>query len=118
MLQDYTATFRPAALRRALGNLISNAQRYGSEARVTLSLTPRQWRISVEDDGPGIPADQREEAMRPFVRLDVARNQNRGSGVGLGLAIAQDIARRHGGRLTLGQSADLGGLKADIILPR
>lgn len=117
-LADYSATLRPAALRRALDNLISNAQRYGSTARVTLSPGPRHWRIAVEDDGPGIPADQRAVAMRPFVRLDAARNQDRGSGVGLGLAIAQDIARRHGGRLSLGKSADLGGLKAEIILPR
>ncbi|MCV2876781.1 ATP-binding protein [Rhodobacteraceae bacterium XHP0102] len=117
-LSDYSATLRPAALRRALDNLISNAQRYGTHARVTLSPGPRHWRIAVEDDGPGIPADQRAMAMRPFVRLDAARNQDRGSGVGLGLAIAQDIARRHGGRLSLGTSADLGGLKAEIILPR
>ena len=73
-------------------------------------------RISVEDDGPGIPAESREAAMSPFVRLDPARNQDKGTGVGLGLAIVADIARTHGGLLRLGDSETLGGLKAELVL--
>ncbi|MBF9044748.1 HAMP domain-containing protein [Rhodobacterales bacterium HKCCE4037] len=109
---------RPMAIKRALVNLASNALRYGNTARVSVVFEDRSLRLSVEDDGPGIPAARRAEALRPFIRLDEARNQNKGSGVGLGLAIADDIARRHGGTLTLGDSAALGGLKAEISLPR
>ncbi|MFN3210226.1 MAG: ATP-binding protein, partial [Roseovarius sp.] len=75
-------------------------------------------RIRVEDDGPGIPQTQREEALKPFARLDAARNQNLGTGVGLGLSIAMDIARAHGGTLRLGESERLGGLQADIVIGR
>jgi two-component system osmolarity sensor histidine kinase EnvZ len=71
----------------------------------------------VEDDGPGIPPDRREEAMRPFTRLDPARNQDT-PGVGLGLAIVADIARTHGGSLRLGHSEALGGLRAELVLAR
>ena len=78
----------------------------------------RSVRFTVEDDGPGIPAEARDEAIRPFVRLDPARNQDRGTGVGLGLSIVSDIARSHGGMLRLGDSADLGGLQADLVLAR
>ena len=109
---------RPMAIRRALENLIGNALRYGTRADVSLTISDRMLRISVEDDGPGIPADRRDEAMRPFTRLDPARNQNLGSGVGLGLAIVADIARAHGGVLRLGESGRLGGLKADLVLAR
>lgn len=109
---------RPVAVGRALDNLIGNALRYGSLARVSVTVSKRSVRIAVEDDGPGIPAHQREEAMRPFSRLDPARNQDRGSGVGLGLAIVADVARAHGGRLALGESVDLGGLKAELVLAR
>ncbi len=112
------AKLRPMAVGRALENLIGNALRYGTHCEVRVALTDRAIRISVEDDGPGIPEDLRGEALKPFARLDKARNQNRGSGVGLGLAIAQDIARRHGGSLTLGQSTALGGLKVDLVLAR
>jgi two-component system osmolarity sensor histidine kinase EnvZ len=83
---------------------------------VSAQLTARQLRISVEDDGPGIAPERRDEALRPFTRLDPARNQNRGQGVGLGLSIAADIARSHGGSLRLGDSARLGGLKVDLVL--
>ena len=107
---------RPVALRRALANLIGNAVRYGTRARVSVLFSERALCVRVEDDGPGIPPALREEAMKPFVRLDAARNQNKGSGVGLGLAIAADTARAHGGKLHLGDSADLGGLSADIVL--
>jgi two-component system osmolarity sensor histidine kinase EnvZ len=109
---------RPVAMRRALENLISNAVRYGTHAEVSVQMTDKSLRIRVEDDGPGIPADRRDEAMRPFARLEPGRNQNRVSGVGLGLAIATDIARTHGGVLRLGQSDRLGGLQADIVLAR
>lgn len=111
------AAFRPEALRRAVENLIGNAVRYGRRAEVGAALGERAFRITVEDDGPGIPEERREEAMRPFTRLDPARNQDRGQGVGLGLAIAADVARAHGGSLRLSQSARLGGLRADIVLP-
>jgi two-component system osmolarity sensor histidine kinase EnvZ len=109
---------RPVAVRRALENLIGNALRYAGRCELRLALSERSLRITVEDDGPGIPEDRREEALKPFARLDAARNQDRGSGVGLGLAIAKDIARRHGGSLTLGQSRRLGGLKVELVLGR
>jgi two-component system osmolarity sensor histidine kinase EnvZ len=112
------AMLRPDAITRAVDNLIANAVRYGTKARVTVAVTERSVRIGVEDDGPGIPPEQRDEAMRPFTRLDAARNPNRGGGVGLGLSIAADIARSHGGTLRLGESARLGGLRAELVLAR
>lgn len=111
------ATFRPDTLRRAVENLIGNAVRYGSSAEVSAVLSPKTLRITVEDDGPGIPEDRRDEAIRPFSRLDPARNQDRGSGVGLGLSIAADVARAHGGQLRLGKAA-MGGLRAEIVIAR
>jgi len=111
-----TATLRPTAIRRAVENLIGNAVRYGKHADISLSVTPKSVRIRVEDDGPGIPPEQRTEAVKPFSRLDPARNQNQGSGVGLGLAIVADIARAHGGVLRLSKSQQLGGLCADIVI--
>jgi two-component system osmolarity sensor histidine kinase EnvZ len=75
-------------------------------------------KITIEDNGPGIPEARREEAMRPFTRLDGARNPNRGGGVGLGLSIAADVARSHGGALSLAESSRLGGLRAEIVLSR
>ncbi|MEM6407428.1 MAG: ATP-binding protein [Pseudomonadota bacterium] len=109
---------RPLALKRALENLSGNATRYGTHAVMSLDILEGSVRFRVEDDGPGIPEDRREEALKPFARLDAARNQNQGSGVGLGLAIAADIARGHGGVLRLGTSQKLGGLSAELVLPR
>lgn len=116
--EDMVATFRPDSLRRAIENLIGNAVRYGSRVELDAAAGPGYLRISVEDNGPGIPARQRDEATRPFTRLDPSRNQNKGQSVGLGLSIAADIARAHGGQLRLGDSLRLGGLRADIVLPR
>lgn len=109
---------RPAAVTRALENLIGNAVRYGTRAEVTLHIGERAVRLTVADDGPGIPRERRDEAMTPFTRLDGARDPNRGGGVGLGLSIAADIARSHGGVLRLGESETLGGLKAELVLAR
>ncbi|MBK4216637.1 two-component sensor histidine kinase [Paracoccus caeni] len=112
------ATFRRDMLRRALENLIGNATRYGTEVEIDATLGPRSLRIGVEDNGPGIPRDSLEAAMRPFTRLDPARNRNSGQGAGLGLAIAADVARGHGGQLRLGRGERLGGLRAEIVIPR
>ncbi len=109
---------RADGVRRAVENLISNAVRYGTCAEVSVTLSERSLRIRVEDDGPGIPPESRDEALRPFARLEPARNQNRGTGVGLGLSIVVDVARAHGGALRLGESARLGGLCADIVIAR
>lgn len=106
---------KPASLRRCLSNLIDNAFKHGRHVAVTLTRDARLVEITVEDDGPGIPEARQEEAFRPFHRLDEGRNLQTG-GSGLGLAIARDIARAHGGDVTLGRST-LGGLKAIIRLP-
>ncbi|MFN3817161.1 ATP-binding protein [Brevundimonas sp.] len=109
------ARVRPLAFRRAMTNLAGNAADHGGRVRLSLRRVGDGVEIAVEDDGPGIPEAQREEAFRPFSRLDDARNQNT-KGVGLGLAIARDVARSHGGDITL-DASDLGGLKAVIRLP-
>jgi two-component system osmolarity sensor histidine kinase EnvZ len=106
---------KAASLRRCLANLVDNALKHGSQVAVTLTADERLVEIAVEDNGPGIPEIRREEAFRPFHRLDQGRNLQAG-GSGLGLAIARDIARAHGGDILLGKSA-LGGLKATVRLP-
>ncbi|HEV2574034.1 MAG TPA: ATP-binding protein [Beijerinckiaceae bacterium] len=108
-------TVRPDAFRRLLTNLIANAQRYGRQIAIEAVCEQRFLTIHVDDDGPGIPPDQREEVFRPFFRLDEARNQDHG-GTGLGLAIARDIARAHGGDVSL-SSSPLGGLRATVRIP-
>jgi two-component system osmolarity sensor histidine kinase EnvZ len=112
---DVTVSVKRVALKRCLTNLIDNALKHGSEVAVTLKLVGRMVEIAVEDNGKGIPENRREEAFRPFHRLDEGRNLQAG-GSGLGLAIARDIARAHGGDIQLGESR-LGGLKATIRLP-
>jgi len=106
---------KPNALRRCVTNLIGNALKHGRSATVSLELQQRFAEIHVDDDGPGIPPDKREEAFRPFHRLDQGRNLQTG-GVGLGLTIARDIARGHGGDLILSDSPR-GGLRATVRLP-
>ena len=108
-------TVRPNAFKRCLGNLVSNAARHGSAIAITGNRDHRWLIVTVDDDGPGIPPHLREEVFKPFLRLDDARNQDEG-GTGLGLAIARDIARSHGGDITLGDSP-LGGLRATVRVP-
>ncbi len=108
-------TVRPAAFKRCLGNLVSNAARYAPSIAITGHRDHRYLTVTIDDDGPGIPADLREEVFKPFLRLDDARNQDEG-GTGLGLAIARDIARSHGGDIMLGDSP-LGGLRATVKVP-
>ena len=107
---------RPAAVTRALENLIGNGTRFGTLVRVSAVQNGRNLRVFIEDNGPGIPESQREEALTPFTRLDAARDPNRDGGGGLGLAISLDVARSHGGRLILSQSEDLDGLKGEFVI--
>lgn len=106
---------RRHAFKRAIANLINNAARFATHVRVRAARRNGTLTIEVEDNGPGIPKDERELVFRPFYRIDDARNQDSGS-TGLGLAIARDIARIHGGDISLDQSA-LGGLKAVLRVP-
>ena len=112
---ELTLEVRPNALRRCVMNLVENAMRHGGRVELHAIEHPDLIEIAVEDDGPGIPADRREEAFRPFHRLDSGRSLVTG-GAGLGLAIARDIARGHGGDIILEDSV-LGGLRAVLRLP-
>ena len=109
------AMLRRNAFKRAISNLVSNATRFGKRIAITVKTSRRNLIITVEDDGPGVPAESRETVFRPFHSLDSARNQNVKS-TGLGLAIARDIIRAHGGEIHLGES-QMGGLKATIRMP-
>ena len=107
---------RPRALKRALLNVLENALRHAT-SKVQIKVQPEaaRLRLFIDDDGPGIPPDQRERVFRPFVRLDDARNLD-AAGTGLGLSIARDIVHGHGGHMRLSESP-LGGLRVEIVLP-
>ncbi|WP_020179261.1 ATP-binding protein [Methylopila sp. M107] len=114
---DPIAMVRPDAFRRCLQNLVANAARYATKISIISVHDGRTLEIRIDDDGPGIPADKREEVFRPFLRLDEARGQDKGGGSsGLGLAITRDIARSHGGDVKL-ESSPLGGVRAIVIVP-
>jgi len=108
-------TVKPASFKRCLANLVSNAARHANTIAITGHRDHRNLTVTVDDDGDGIPLAMREEVFKPFLRLDDARNQDEG-GTGLGLAIARDIARSHGGDITLGDSP-MGGLRATVRVP-
>jgi two-component system osmolarity sensor histidine kinase EnvZ len=108
-------TVRPNAFKRCLANLVSNAARHADSIAISGHRDHRWLNVTIDDDGPGIPPHLREDVFKPFLRLDDARNQDQG-GTGLGLAIARDIARSHGGDITLGESP-LGGLRATVRVP-
>jgi two-component system, OmpR family, osmolarity sensor histidine kinase EnvZ len=112
---DYRLLLRPNAMKRCIGNLVGNACRHGSHVWLTALPARGAIDIMIDDDGPGIPAEQREAVFRPFFRLDPSRNITTG-GVGLGLTIARDIARGHGGDLTL-ETSPQGGLRTRLHLP-
>jgi two-component system, OmpR family, osmolarity sensor histidine kinase EnvZ len=107
---------RPNALRRCVGNLVANGARYGSHVWLSGHSTGDGIDILVDDDGPGIPPEEREHVFQPFIRLDASRNPTTG-GIGLGLTIARDVARSHGGDVRL-EASPHGGLRARVHLPR
>jgi len=109
------AIVRQDSFKRCLANLVANAARHGNRIAITATHDERWLSVSIDDDGPGIPAERREDVFKPFVRLDEARNVDEG-GSGLGLAIARDIARAHGGDVLLSDSP-LGGLRATVRVP-
>lgn len=111
----HEASVKPLAFKRLVMNLVNNALRHANTVDVHGKRTDNRLLITVDDDGPGIPEDKREDVFRPFFRLDEARNLDE-SGTGLGLAIARDIARAHGGDITL-ETSPLGGLRAQIAIP-
>ena len=108
---------REIMFERAIQNILDNAKNVSSKISIHLDIKKNFFQILIEDNGPGIDPDDREKALKPFARLDQSRNQNNHSGVGLGLSIALDTVRSHGGNLTLDSSQKLGGLRVKITLP-
>lgn len=113
--EDVVADIRVTAFRRMIHNLLDNALRYGKKCSIQLSARQQVYEILLDDDGPGIPEEKREEVFKPFSRLDPSRNEKTG-GVGLGLSIARDIVLAHGGKISL-DHAPQGGLRVTIQLP-
>lgn len=113
--EEIILPIRPNAFRRSITNLLENALRYGENVAIRAGRRADMVEIAVDDDGPGIPEDKREDVFKPFVRLETSRNPGTG-GVGLGLSIARDVVRGHGGDMALDQSP-LGGLRAIVQMP-
>jgi two-component system osmolarity sensor histidine kinase EnvZ len=112
---DLVIPLKRQAFKRAITNLVTNATRFGGYVVIRASTDEEWLRIEVDDDGPGIPPAERDNVFRPFYRLGNGRNQDTGN-TGLGLAIARDIARSHGGEISLGESS-MGGLRATVRVP-
>jgi two-component system osmolarity sensor histidine kinase EnvZ len=112
---DLNVRVRASAIKRCIGNLVANAQRYGGRVAISAAREQRFVNLHIDDDGPGIASEHREDVFRPFLRLDAERDADEG-GSGLGLAIARDIARAHGGDVVLATSP-LGGLRASVRIP-
>ena len=112
---EVDATIRKGALKRALTNLVENAARYGKNITIRAGKRENGIEIIIDDDGPGIPAEARDEVFRPFYRLDASRNPETG-GVGLGMTIARDAVRGHGGEISLSEAPG-GGLRITVLLP-
>jgi len=113
--EEIVLPLKRQAFKRAITNLVSNAMRFADQVLIRAAVEGQWVRIEVDDNGPGIPAGERANVFKPFYRLDHARNQDEGN-TGLGLAIARDIAKSHGGDITLGESS-MGGLRAIISVP-
>jgi two-component system osmolarity sensor histidine kinase EnvZ len=112
---DLTLPLRQHAIKRCLNNLVANATRHAAQIAISAIRRGHAIEVLIDDDGPGIPPEQREEVFKPFYRLDPSRNPATG-GVGLGLTIARDVISSHGGGIQLDNSP-LGGLRARIRLP-
>jgi two-component system osmolarity sensor histidine kinase EnvZ len=113
--EELVLPLKRQAFKRAITNLVTNAARFGDYVIIRASTDEAWLRVEVDDDGPGVPSAERDNVFRPFYRLDHARNQDEGNS-GLGLAIARDIVRSHGGDVALGVSS-MGGLRATIRVP-
>ena len=106
---------RPLALKRALRNLVENAVNYGGHADLCVTASARNITVTIDDDGPGIPATELEKVFTPFYRLERSRSRDTG-GVGLGLAVARAVIREHGGDVTLSNRPQ-GGLRQTVVVP-
>ncbi len=113
--EQITLPIRPNAVRRCITNLIDNGLKYGEHVAIQAGRRADYIEITIDDDGPGVPEDKREDVFKPFVRLETSRNPGTG-GVGLGLSIARDVVRGHGGEIVLSESP-MGGLRASVRLP-
>lgn len=113
--RSYRRPVRIQCLKRCFQNLLDNANKYANHVKVSMEAVNDGFEIAIEDDGPGIPENKRQEVFRPFYRIDTARNLDHG-GTGLGLCIAQDAVHQHGGTIELDESS-LGGLKVLIKIP-
>ena len=112
---DIIVPVRPNAFKRCVTNLVDNADRYATHVSVRAGKRGDAIDVTIDDDGPGIPTDKWDDVFKPFFRLDESRNQGTG-GVGLGLTIARDVIRGHGGDISL-DASPAGGLRARLTLP-
>ena len=113
--EDLQINIRPNSIKRCISNLLDNGLSYGKKIKISAQKTVSNISLFVDDDGPGIPENEYQNVMKPFYRIDKSRGQNK-SGVGLGLSIANDIIRSHGGSISL-MKAPLGGLRVKISFP-
>ena len=120
---DLVISIKKLSLKRALVNLVDNAFNYSSEVSILAAVSSSNLMITIDDNGPGIPKDERSNVFKPFYRIDNSRNLDKkmlqglsGGGSGLGLAIAMDAITSHGGRIKLSDS-HLGGLRVTIFIP-